>query len=159
MQSMFYSCSSLTSVPLFDTSNITDMTDAFKFSGVTEIPAFNTSNVTSMHQTFEGGKIVTVPDMDWGKVNKVGWTFPNTIVNLGVLQDFGKEPTITGTNSTFISSGTKLTKQSMLNLVNGLYDRASAGYSVLTLKVQTNNINLLTDEEIAIATNKGWILS
>ena len=46
-----------------------------------------------------------------------------------------------------------------MNVINNLYDRASAGYSVLTLKLHANHLAMLSDEEKAIATNKGWTLS
>jgi hypothetical protein len=46
-----------------------------------------------------------------------------------------------------------------MNVINNLYDRASAGMSTLTLYVNANTMKLLSDADKAIATNKGWILS
>jgi hypothetical protein len=46
-----------------------------------------------------------------------------------------------------------------MNIINNLYDRASAGYSVVTLKLAAKTLALLSDEEKTIATNKGWTLS
>ena len=46
-----------------------------------------------------------------------------------------------------------------MNIINNLYDRATAGLSVLTLRLNSRSLAALTDEEKAIATNKGWILS
>jgi hypothetical protein len=46
-----------------------------------------------------------------------------------------------------------------MNVINNLYDRATAGLSVLTLKLHANHLAMLTDDEKAIATNKGWIIS
>jgi hypothetical protein len=43
--------------------------------------------------------------------------------------------------------------------LNGLYDRKTAGYSVLGLQLGSTHLAKLTDEEKAIATNKGWTLS
>ena len=70
------------------------------------------------------------------------------------------QPTLSGTSdSYFLDKMPNLTKESLLNVLNGLYDRASAGYSTLTLKLHNNHKALLSDNELAIATNKGWIIS
>jgi surface protein len=50
---MFYYCTSLTSVPLFDTSNVTKMYQMFEnCNKLTTIPLFDTSNVTDMDWMF-----------------------------------------------------------------------------------------------------------
>lgn len=55
MNSMFVSCTSLTSVSLFDTSNVTNMASMFSIcSSLTSVPLFNTSNVTNMPNMFYG---------------------------------------------------------------------------------------------------------
>ena len=45
-----------------------------------------------------------------------------------------------------------------MNVINGLYDRASAGLSVITLKLHANHLAMLSEDDIAIATNKGWTI-
>jgi len=53
MFSMFCDSSSLESVPLFDTSNVTNMNYMFcDCSSLKYVPAFNTSNVTTMKHMF-----------------------------------------------------------------------------------------------------------
>lgn len=53
MTSMFNSCSSLTTVNLFDTSNVTNMSYMFADSSLlTAVPLFNTSSVTNMNGMF-----------------------------------------------------------------------------------------------------------
>jgi surface protein len=49
---IFFFCSNLKSVPLFDTQNVTNMQAMFSQSGIETIPLFNTSNVTSMNSMF-----------------------------------------------------------------------------------------------------------
>lgn len=52
---MFYGCTSLTSVPLFDTSKVTNMDDMFsRCTSLTTVPLFDTSNVKSMNWMFYG---------------------------------------------------------------------------------------------------------
>lgn len=53
MGHMFSMCPSLTSVPLFDTSNVTDMKNMFSQStSLTFVPLFNTSNVNNVNSMF-----------------------------------------------------------------------------------------------------------
>lgn len=56
---MFYSCTSLTSVPLFDTSKVTNMRYMFYYcTSLTSVPLFDTSNVTDMKNMFRNCKKV-----------------------------------------------------------------------------------------------------
>lgn len=57
------------------------------------------------------------------------------------------------------SSSYSLTKESLINIINGLYDLASNGIPTQDLLLGTQHADLLTDEEIAVATNKGWTVS
>ncbi len=52
MYATFNGCSGLTSLPLIDTSNVTDMTYTFGGSGLTSFPVLDTSNVTTFLGTF-----------------------------------------------------------------------------------------------------------
>lgn len=52
-----------------------------------------------------------------------------------------------------------LTHESLMNLINGLYDIKTAGISPQQIVLGTTNLAKLTSEEIAIATNKGWNVS
>ncbi len=59
-----------------------------------------------------------------------------------------------------VSRHNKLTVQSLLNLFNALYDFASEGdRNTHTCLIGPTNLAKLTDEQIAIATNKGWTVS
>ena len=53
----------------------------------------------------------------------------------------------------------KLTHDSLMNVINNLYDLSANGLSSKTLNLGSTNISKLTEDEIAIATNKGWIVS
>ena len=55
MSGMFYSCTSLTTVPLFDTSNVIRMATMFyDCRSLTSIPLFDTSSATIMSSMFYG---------------------------------------------------------------------------------------------------------
>jgi hypothetical protein len=46
-----------------------------------------------------------------------------------------------------------------MNVINNLYDIASAGIKTQRLVLGADNMAKLTADEIAIATNKGWTVS
>ena len=55
-----------------------------------------------------------------------------------------------------LSSSTKYTHDTILSWLNALYDRT--GLDTYKFIIGTTNLNKLTDEEKAIATNKNWTL-
>ena len=59
-----------------------------------------------------------------------------------------------------ISHLTQLDHSSLLVIINGLYDYVTAG-NTRTRYIKLGNVNLakLSDEEKAIATNKGWTIA
>ena len=67
MESMFYDCSALTTIPALDTSQVTEMSFMFYgCSALTTVPAMNTSQVTNMVLMFSGCSSlasVTLPGM------------------------------------------------------------------------------------------------
>ena len=70
---MFLNCSSLTSIPKMDTSNVTTMYQMFEeCSGLTSVPQLNTSNVKNMYQMFEGcSGLTSVPQLNTSNVTNM----------------------------------------------------------------------------------------
>ena len=77
MKNMFFECSSLTTVPLFDTSNVTDMNSMFcKCGNLKEIPILNTQNATNMSIMFGNCQsLTTVPLLDTTNVTNMQYMF------------------------------------------------------------------------------------
>lgn len=70
MSSMFDDCQSITSVALFDTSNVIDMHGMFYNTSITTVPLFDTSKVTYTANMFLGCEsLTTIPLLDISKVN------------------------------------------------------------------------------------------
>lgn len=165
MSNMFNGCSSLKSMPQLDTSNVTDMSVMFQScSSLKSIPQLDTSNVTNMSTMFYScSKLISIPLLDCGSVismsNLFGYSNINSITDLGGFKDLGKKSSVSGISSGFLDRAPNLTHESLMNVIENLYDRKSNGLSNTSIKFGTTNLAKLTDEEKAIAINKGWNLS
>lgn len=88
MYGMFYVCSNLTTVPLFDTSSLTDMNYMFgNCTSLTSVPLFNTSNVNIMSYAFKGcSSLVSIPLFNTSKVTHTPEMFMDCVnVQSGAL--------------------------------------------------------------------------
>ena len=99
-----------------------------------------------------------------GGVDDISGAYMNktALVNFGGLKDLGKAYTRSANNSycTFnISSCTNLSHDSLMNVINNLWDLAASGKNAQKCVLGATNLAKLTAEEIAIATNKGWNVS
>ena len=170
MQEMFNYCTNLTQIPLLDTSEVTNMQDMFyNCKKLTEIPKLNTSNVTNMKEMFCSSGIKTIPALDCGNVNNFldatasckDLTNLEGFINLGKAYTYQTEKY--GWYTLKLSSCTQLTHDSLINVINNLYD-LNLTYDVANggtlyrqdLIIGSENKAKLTEEEIKIATDKGW---
>ena len=184
MGSMFSVCSSLTSIPQMDTSKVTNMGSMFNgCSSLTSIPQMDTSSVPDMSSMFSGCKSLTsIPQMDTSSVTDMGYMFlycfsltsiplldcssitralgPFGYSHLNKLTDLGgfKDLKVSW-SSGFLDMVPNATVESLTNVINNLYDLTANGLSGKTLKFGTTNLNKLTADQIAVATNKGWTLT
>lgn len=165
MNSMFKGCSSLKQIPLLNTKSCNLMQEMFSgCSSITEIPELDTSNVISMwYMFFKCTSLTTVPMLDASKIINVYNMFNNcsSLVTLGGLKNLGMSyPTNWIENvseaTLNLSYSPLLTHDSLMNIINNLYDIKSKGVKPQTLQLGDTNKAKLTVEEIAIATNKGW---
>lgn len=168
MDSMFNNCNSLPTIPLLDTSNVTNMGYMFSNCSVlTTIPLLDTSNVTNMSAVFINCKsLVTIPNFDMSKVNRISNAFNGCtkLTNVGRFENLGMafSTTQSANYSSYklnLSACTNLTYDSLMNIINSLYDIATLGVKPQQLILGDTNLAKLTEEEIAIATNKGWSVS
>lgn len=164
---MFQSCTALKKPPAIDTSSATTVNSLFQGSGITEAPYYDFSNATTADGIFSGcTSLVTIAEYNLGKATRNNGILYNctSLVNIGGLKDLGKGFTqYTAANSSYqkvdVSNSTLLTHESLINLINGLYDLVSSGRRTQQLVLGTTNLAKLTEEEIAIAQTKGWTVS
>ena len=149
---MLNSCHSLASIPSMDTSKVTNMSSMFAFSNLlASIPEMNTSKVTDMGSMFNYcSSLTTVPEMDTSSVTNMS----NMFSYCYSLTDMGG---FTGLKCNLdLSPCTALTHDSIMNVINKAADVTA---SPKTLILGSTNLAKLSDEEKAIATNKGWTLA
>lgn len=134
---------------------------------VKEIPQYDTSNGYNFSYAFYSNSIENIALLDFSKATNILYVVnysSNKLTNLGGFKDLGKAYSTTQSANYAnyklnLSSCNKLTHESLLNVINGLYDIASKGCNAQQLQLGSTNLAKLTDEEKAIATNKGWSLS
>ena len=193
--SMFQYCSAITTIPLLDTSGVTNMSKMFFNSSVQAIPPLNTSEVTNMTSMFEGCKsLQTIPAIDTSKVTTFeGMFFACSALNSLPLLDMSSATSLYRTfvsvtnlthssgfpnlgkaylttsaanNYTYtltLSSCSKLTEISIINILNNLYDIKTKGCQSQKVVLGSTNLAKLTSEEgqtaLSNAQAKGWTVS
>ena len=167
MTGMFSGCHSLVEIPTLDTSKSKFLAAMFaNCSSLKQIPLLNTKSCIHINGMFEGcTSLETVPILDASNVDDISKIFKDcpSLVMLGGLKNLGmnyssayyihankREYTLD------LSYSPLLTHDSLMNVINNLYDIKSKGVKPQTLQLGDTNKAKLTVEEIAIATNKGW---
>ena len=158
MSEMFAGCTNLIALPDFDTGKVTSLYSFLnKCSNIKEFPNINTSNVTNMgFMCSECGSLTTIPLLDCGKVTQMIYVLYGckSLTNLGGFKDLKISVT-----SQFIDQAPNLTVDSLVNVINNVYDLTGNGLSGQSLKFGQTNLDKLSEEQIAVATAKGWTLT
>ena len=179
MSGMFQGCSSLTSLDLssFNTSNVTSMNGMFsscKKLKELSVNNFDTSKVTNIQSMFQSCSSLTSLDLsnfDVSLIQSFSSLFSNcynlqTIV--GGLLNAGKSY-LTTINANYyyyridLSSCSLLLEQSLINVLNSLYDIATKGCNTQQVVLGSTNLAKLTSEAgqqaLTNAQNRGWSIS
>ena len=155
-------------IPLIDTSEYTSMSSMFSFyKSLTTIPQLVTNNVTTFQNMFQRcEKLKNLPELNAEKANNVSNCFSgcNKLENFGGFKDLGKayDTTQSANYSNYklgLSYCPNLTHDSLMNVINNLYDIATKGCNPQQLVLGSTNLAKLTEEEIQVAQLKGWSLS
>ena len=176
INSMFDHCSSLTTIPLLDTSNVTNMSYMFQYcSNLISIPQLDTSNVTNMSYMFNGcSSLTTIPLLDTSNVTSMSNMFYDCMQITSIPQlntsnvtsmsnmfrycrSLTKISMLNIGTSLDISPCTKMTREALLEVLGNLKDLTNSTSKKLTLG--SDLLAKLTEDDIAIATNKNWTLA
>ena len=149
MSNMFNNCKNILNIPLLDTSKVTNMDQTFKgCSDINSIPLFDTSNVTSMEYMFSScTHLKEIPSIDVSKVTNMNYMF-NYCYEL-------KKISMRNIGANLDINICSFTREALLEIIGNL----KTVTTTKTLKIGSTNLAKLTDEDKAIATNKGWSLA
>lgn len=134
-----------------DTSNVTNMDFMFQnCTGLTTtIPQIDTSKVTSMINMFYGCfGLKDIPQLNVSNVTNMSGIF-TTCYLLTNVRMYGMKADLD------IHYSTRYTRESLVEILNNL----ATVTTTKTLTMGSTNLAKLTDEDKAIATNKGWTLA
>lgn len=172
MSNMFESCYSLKTIPQLVTSSVTNM--GYMFSNckkITEVPQLDTSSVTSINNAFGGCiSLTTLPELNLIKAINISNMFQNCPVleNLDGFANLGQEYSTkqSANYSSYkldLSKSTKLTEQSLINVLTNLYDIKTKGCKAQQVVLGSNNLAKLVSEEgqqaLSNSQAKGWSIS
>lgn len=170
----FTNCTALTTVSGIDLLNATSIYGMFNgCSALKEVSGIVAPKATSWSGMFRNCSILeTIGEIDMSAVNNTGQYFLTSmrLKNLGGFINYGKGFTQKSANNSnctlYLNNSSYLTYESLMNVINGLYDLnltydVANGGTLYTQKIQIGSTNKakLTAEEIAIATAKGWTVS
>lgn len=161
-------------VPSLNIGNRKSLSDMFaQMNNLLSIGEIDTSNVTNMYGMFrECENLITIPALNAEKVTDIDGVLSYTnsltnlggFINLGMAYDTSKDANY-GNYTLQLgrlygeSYSKNLTHESLMNVINNLYDIKTKGCNAQKLILGTTNLKKLTSEEIAIATEKGWTVS
>ena len=140
-----YGCSSLKIIELKNTTNVSNMKEAFySCKSLETLPAFNGSSLNYIERMFQNCTNIKYA----GGIIDIGKAYETTV----------SENYVPYTLS--FGNAINLTHDSLMNIINNLYDIKTKGVKPQKLILGTKNLSdKLTSEEIAIATEKGWTVS
>lgn len=132
-----------------DTANVAIMNYMFNnCSNLTSIPRLDTSKVTSMIGMFSyAGNLTSIPELDVSNVND----FDTIFYNCASLTSIG----IYGFTRSISIRDTALKHDALVAFLN---QAGTPAISNQKITIGPTKLALLSDEEKAIATNKGWTL-
>lgn len=163
----------------WDTSNLSTLISTFNSSKIIEVPKMNTSNVYNFDNAFQycrelkeckeldTSNATTIAALFYGceklrdlcEIDATNWRpsyisqYNGPVNDCKSLRNFGGLKNVSV--DVYVGASKILSYESVLNIINGLAD----GVSGKTLYLAQDCVNLLSDDDIAIATNKGWSIS
>lgn len=179
MESLFRYYESLESIPLLDTSNVTTMMRMCEnCKNLKSFPQFNTSKVTTFYNMLKWcvslkelprldfSSAQAIRDMTYGVYRYIklggfkdlgkGYDTSKSANNPNYVLDISQGSTIESPNSLF---STDIDHDSLMNVINNLYDIANKGVKTQKLVLGSTNISKLSAEELQICTERGWSVS
>ena len=167
-QNLFAYMSNLEEVELFDMTGSRSARNMFaSCSSLKELPAYDFSNISDCYTIFNScSSLTTIPKLNCVKIDNFTYAFSNckSLTTLGGFENLG-QAYLTTQNENYtpyrlmLDDSPRLTHESLMNVINDLYDIATAGVKPQQLILGGTNLAKLTEDEIKIAQDKGWNVS
>lgn len=159
---MFDGCHSLRQLPWLNFGEETTFSFMFKdCRSITTIPEYDFSSATHVGQMLKNCvNLKSLPLLDFSNVKNINSFFGEN--ELTYLTDLGgfKDLKIDWNDNNGLAKCPNLTVESIVNVFENLYDFIGNGESTTrTIQIHTNVYYQLSEEQLAIATNKGWVIS
>lgn len=130
---------------------------------IIKLPYMDFSEVTNMSYAFSRfSALEELQELDCSKASNINAMFANcsSLRKMGGLKNLGmgfpKSSAANTTNCTLNLTNTLLDYESLMNIINKVYDIKSLGIASQTIRLSSEELALLSDEDIAIAVTKGW---
>lgn len=164
-ESMFENCRALLEVPALNVSN--GLYFGYMFTEcrtLTEIPALDTSKgINFSYMFYCCQKLTKITSVDLASAVEVTNLFRDCpSLTYVLVLNLGKNPRLTSFSTgynTAWGTGGEINRQSLVDsLITHSFNRAAAGYAPCIIRLPALTAELLTEEEIAVLTEKGFTL-
>jgi hypothetical protein len=162
---MYDSCSGLLIPTIIDGSASVNMEDLLRNCSNVRVAKFkNTSKITNMYRSFSScSKLEQIFGLDVASLTTNGdWLTGCSSLVFFDVKNLGKSTlaTYNFSGATNWGTGGEENRQSLIDsLITYSYDRASNGMATATIKLSATTKALLTEEEIAQITSKGFTIA
>lgn len=159
-------------IPNFNLSGVISMYNGFRECvNLKEIPEMDTSNVQEFSYSFYScSSLVSISKLNFQKASNISsmTLYCSNLTTLGGFQNLGQNYSTSQSENYYnykldLHSSTKLTEQSIINVLTNLYDIATKGVATQTVTLGSTNLAKLVSEEgqqaLQTATERGWNIS
>ena len=159
-------------IPNFNLSGVINMYNGFKdCTNLKEILEMDTSNIQDFGYSFNGCvSLVSISKLNFQKASNISsmTLYCSNLTTIGGFENLGQNYSTSQSENYYnykldLHSSTKLTEQSIINVLTNLYDIATKGVKPQQVILGTTNLAKLVSEEgqqaLQTATERGWNIS
>ena len=156
-------------IPNFNLSGTINLYNGFReCANLKEIPEMDTSNIQDFSYSFYScSSLVSISKLNFQKASSISsmTLYCSNLTTIGGFENLGQNYSTSQSENYYnykldLHYSTKLTEQSIINVLNNLYDIATKGVQVQTVTLGADNLAKLTSTEgqqaLANAQTKGW---
>lgn len=168
LQELFSGAQSVTEIGNINTNKVRNFSKTFyNCRSLKSLKQYNTSlGKDFSYCCYYCQALTTIPELNFNDANSINRIFYScsSLKDLGGFLNLGQnyDTTLPVNYSAYtldLSASSNITHDSLMNVINKLYDIKTKGCLAQKLVLGVDNKAKLTAEEIAIATNKGWTVS